>query len=98
MRPCIEPACPRLTPRTRCAKHERQRDRTRRPPDQYPHEYRVNRALVLAESDVCWRCGKAGATTADHVIPIAHGGTHERANLRPAHLACNSSAGANVRR
>jgi len=78
--------------------HERQRDKGRRPADQYPHEYRVNRALVLAESDVCWRCGKAGATTADHVTPIAHGGTHDVDNLKPAHLRCNSAAGATTRR
>lgn len=31
-RVCLEPDCPTLTERTRCAEHERQHDRTRRPP------------------------------------------------------------------
>lgn len=29
------------------------------------------------------------APSADHVQALANGGTHDRANLRPAHLGCN---------
>ncbi len=36
----------------------------------------------------CWMCGKS-ADTIDHVIPIAKGGTHWPANLRPACGPCN---------
>lgn len=31
-------------------------------------EYRKNRAILLANDDLCWLCGHRGAMTADHVI------------------------------
>lgn len=40
----------------------------------------------------CWMCG-AVAGTIDHVKPLAHGGAHILANLRPACLTCNSRKG-----
>lgn len=59
------------------------------------HEYKKNRALMLAEDDLCWLCGHYGAQTADHVITDkqwprdAAGrrlpGFDARSNLRPAH-------------
>ncbi|MFC6712444.1 HNH endonuclease [Branchiibius cervicis] len=55
--------------------------------------YRAERAAVLAVSDVCWLCGERGADTVDHVVPYSHGGTDNRANLRPAHRSCNSARG-----
>lgn len=49
---------------------------------------------VLRRSTVCWLCGKDGADTADHVVPVAKGGAvYDLANLRPAHRSCNSSRG-----
>lgn len=49
------------------------------------------RALVLAEDDVCYWCGKH-ATTVDHLIPhsLAPELRLERSNLVPACHACNS--------
>jgi 5-methylcytosine-specific restriction endonuclease McrA len=45
---------------------------------------------ILSTSDICWICGKPGADSVDHVIPIARGGTEDPSNLRPAHLhPCN---------
>lgn len=41
----------------------------------------------------CWIC-RAPATCTDHVKPIAKGGPHMLANLRPACGTCNSSKGA----
>jgi 5-methylcytosine-specific restriction endonuclease McrA len=38
----------------------------------------------------CHLCGLPGATSADHVIPHAHGGPNTVDNLEPAHQACNS--------
>lgn len=91
MRPCIEPTCPHLTERTRCAHHERLRDRGRRPNDQYPHRYRVNRALVLAGSPPCYVPGcTTTATTADHIRPLRDGGSHDVGNLRPSCVKHNS--------
>lgn len=90
-RPCIEPSCPALTERTRCAQHERQRDRGRRPPDQYPHRYRVNRAIVLAGEPRCYVPGcTTPATTADHIVPLRDGGSHDTDNLRPSCVRHNS--------
>lgn len=43
------------------------------------------RALVLRTSDVCWMCGRGGADTVDHLIPLALGGQNVIENLRPAH-------------
>ncbi|MFW9221544.1 HNH endonuclease [Corynebacterium striatum] len=52
-------------------------------------------ATVLSEyGDTCHLCGRAGATTIDHVIPVAAGGDYSLENLRPAHASCNSSRGA----
>lgn len=41
----------------------------------------------------CWMCGGAPDTW-DHVKPLARGGAHILANLRPACAHCNSSKGA----
>lgn len=47
---------------------------------------------ILAVSDVCHICGQPGADSVDHVIPLAHGGTEDLSNLRPAHMhPCNRS-------
>jgi len=59
------------------------------------YKWRQLREIVLSTSDVCHLCGKNGATTVDHIIPlsIAPELAHDLANLRPAHLRCNSSRG-----
>lgn len=60
-------------------------------------QYRNARRVVLEEERACWICG-GGPTpddplTADHVLPRARGGGHERTNLRAAHASCNSARG-----
>lgn len=47
--------------------------------------WRKLRAAILQATDVCWLCGKHGADTVDHIIPLAQGGTNTLNNLRPAH-------------
>lgn len=49
-----------------------------------------NRRL-LRQNDICWICGKPGADSIDHVIPLGPGlGTEDPSNLRPAHMhPCN---------
>lgn len=59
--------------------------------------YRSNRRLILAGHPPCSLCGEGGANTVDHIIPRSRGGDHSLANLRPAHLKCNSSRGNRVR-
>lgn len=65
------------------------------------YRWRKVRAEVLAASDVCHICGLPGSTTVDHypvsrADAIARGRLdllEDKANLRPAHLGCNSSRG-----
>ena len=59
-------------------------------------KWRKLRKQVLAANDVCWLCGKPGADTVDHVLPLSLYPelAHDMSNLRPAHIACNSSKGA----
>jgi 5-methylcytosine-specific restriction protein A len=54
------------------------------------------RAYVLARDHyTCWLCGRIGADTADHVIPLSKGGhPTDPGNLRAAHRSCNSRRGA----
>lgn len=48
-------------------------------------------ALVLrVKGRRCHLCGLPGATTADHLVPHAHGGPNTLDNLEPAHQGCNS--------
>lgn len=44
----------------------------------------------------CYLCGKSGANTVDHVIPIVKGGTNLIGNLRPAHKRCNKEKGHSI--
>ncbi len=59
-------------------------------------DYERNRLIVLAGNPVCWICGQAGADSADHVIPVALGGSHALSNLKAAHLSCNLRRGAEL--
>ena len=57
--------------------------------------YRRNRALLLADNDVCGICQHGGSRTADHIIPARSWprgpdgkllpGLDDLGNLRPAH-------------
>ena len=46
---------------------------------------RRRNASVLAASTICHLSGHDGADAADHVIPLARGGSDTRDNLKPAH-------------
>ena len=46
---------------------------------------RKRNASILAASTICHLCGHDGADAADHVIPLARGGSDTRDNLKPAH-------------
>lgn len=53
---------------------------------------RVSRRKVLrANNGLCGICGhKLGRKWCiDHIIPLSKGGTHEYANVQPAHHECN---------
>lgn len=59
-------------------------------------EYHANRLIALARAN--YRCEWPGCTnpasTADHIIPLALGGSHDLTNLRASCQACNSRGGA----
>ncbi|MHB8388262.1 MAG: HNH endonuclease [Acidobacteriaceae bacterium] len=44
-------------------------------------------------SGICSYCGAHPATTVDHIIPVAHGGSDDPMNLRIACRWCNMSKG-----
>lgn len=91
-RKCAQPGCPNLTTRSYCGPHQDIRDRTRRLREtwrDYGSDWQARRARVLAEEPLCRLCG-APATEVDHIVPLRHGGTHDRANLRALCKPCHS--------
>lgn len=98
---CGKPFKPERHRQRHCPKHEL-RGRAHRSPTTRAQrdgtgDYDRNRALVLAGNPLChWGCGRP-ATTADHLKPVARGGTHDLANLVPACGRCNYSRGARAR-
>lgn len=55
--------------------------------------WRRIRAVVLAEEPTCRWCGVAASTTADHIVPRAHGGDDRRENLCGSCAPCNLARG-----
>jgi len=104
-RPCSWPGCPLLTTQRFCPTHrrvyerERERLRGRRPTAHqrgYDGAWRRVRAQVLAEEPRCRMCG-APASEVDHIVPLARGGTHDRANLQPLCVSCHRIKSARAR-
>ena len=95
LRPCLEPGCPHLTPRTRCSEHERARGKRRGSTTQrgYGGEHQKARAALAGKYLVCGYCGVgiAGSWVAAHVVDgdptqgwmAAHPMCNERAKKRP---------------
>ena len=55
---------------------------------------RVKRRVLVRDRGICHLCGLPGATTADHITPVAHGGSwYDLANLAAAHHVCNLKRG-----
>lgn len=92
---CGLPFTPTLYGQRRCLKHEARGRESRSPTTRAQDaEYARNRKVVLAGDPPCHWCG-APATTADHLLAVARGGTNALANLAPACSSCNSSRQAN---
>ncbi|WP_363326415.1 HNH endonuclease signature motif containing protein [Haloactinopolyspora sp.] len=74
---------------SRCGSCRRQRHTAA-----YGGDWRRARA-ALAGIDRCARCGERGSPanplTADHVVPVARGGTDDASNLQVLCRRCNSS-------
>jgi 5-methylcytosine-specific restriction endonuclease McrA len=55
---------------------------------------RVKARVIRRDHGICHLCGQAGADSADHLIPVAHGGSiYSLANLAAAHIGCNKVRG-----
>ena len=55
---------------------------------------RLVAAIVARDSGVCWICHLPGATSADHLVPLADGGSNDPENLAAVHIYCNSARSA----
>jgi 5-methylcytosine-specific restriction endonuclease McrA len=71
------------------------------PADPYANQaYRQARPAVLEAAGYHCQIRAPGctwlATTVDHVVPLAMGGTHSPQNLRAACLHCNSMGGGRI--
>jgi 5-methylcytosine-specific restriction endonuclease McrA len=85
---------PTLYRQRRCLDHEPRGRVSRSPTTQAQDgEYLRNRALVLTDDPTCHWCPRP-ATTADHLVAVAAGGSNQLSNLVPACKPCNSSRGA----
>ena len=51
------------------------------------------REILRRDGFICHLCGKRGADTVDHLLPVSKGGNDSSDNLRAAHLSCNASRG-----
>lgn len=104
-RPCTYPGCIALVDGgSRCPDHqsEWQRNRNKQIDENRPtaHQrgydarWRRIRLRVLREAPLCVDCAARGITTAatdvDHIVPLAHGGTHARSNLQSLCKPCHS--------
>jgi 5-methylcytosine-specific restriction protein A len=97
MSPTLRRLCPgckvALVTRGRCPACERAREAPRGTTTErgLGWRYQQKRARILArDRGICWICGLPAATTIDHVIPRARGGSSDDDNLRAAHGRCNS--------
>jgi 5-methylcytosine-specific restriction endonuclease McrA len=53
-------------------------------------------ALVAHQGGRCLACGKEAKLTADHVVPVAKGGTSDISNIQGLCQPCNSSKGTKI--
>lgn len=70
VRVCVEPGCPALTRRTRCADHERAKDKARGTRQERGYDAAHDRLRAQyqhrmdeGETFTCWRCAERGVVT-----------------------------------
>lgn len=59
----------------------------------------LRRAVIARDGYVCGLCDdpvEPADLQIDHVLPVAHGGTNDFANLQVAHATCNARKGARI--
>jgi len=97
LKPCLD--CGRLTSRSRCTIHQRgkQQAKDAKRPTRRTHTEQQRRRQQVAAQPWCTVCGSTEDLTAEHVVPVAAGGS-EDGPLVTLCRRCNSSRGATVRR
>lgn len=85
-RACVK--CGRITTGRYCDEHQPeswddQGQRRQRTTNGWAQQRRAR--AILTQDDTCHVCNLPGADQVDHVIPLAHGGTDTRDNLKPIH-------------
>jgi 5-methylcytosine-specific restriction endonuclease McrA len=82
--------CGRVTAQTPCSSCRG----TYKPLRHDDAEYRRNRHIVLGNAKRCAITGREATAddplTADHIVPLSQGGTHQLDNLRPVLRSVNS--------
>lgn len=60
---------------------------------------RLRQRIIERDGLTCGLCGgsvERDDVHIDHILPVAHGGTDDPANLQVAHSSCNMAKGARV--
>ena len=101
-RPCLD--CGILADQHRCPTHlaiwqtkqEQYRSKTRPSTNKrgYDNAWRRIAKAAITARPWCEYCGAATNLTADHIIPLARGGTSEATNVAVLCRTCNSRKGA----
>ena len=91
LRPCIEPKCPGLTPKSRCPRHEAEYEAKRGTAAQrgYGAKHQAWRVKVLQNNRSCAHCG-AHATVADHIVPLSEDGSWDVSNGQGLCIPCHN--------
>lgn len=86
---CAQPGCPELTTASHCPTHTPKpwaNAEQRRPNVPRGRAMQTRNARILRrDRGICHVCGGPGADRVDHLIPQAHGGTEDDANLAAIH-------------
>lgn len=89
LRSCL--GCGSFTETRYCPDCEAERPKRKPFTQRYPDWPKTKKAVIKRDNGVCWLCDDLDpADTADHVIPISKGGTHDMGNLKAAHKRCNN--------
>lgn len=110
MRPCVQPGCPELVERGRCAKHQKsyqaETDANRVIPTSHylTPSWKGKRRTILQANPYC-ACGpdccpegcQDMATEIDHIVGLQDGGTDDLSNLIGLSKRCHSRKSAKER-
>lgn len=90
---CSYVGCGLLSGETRCDKHRRRYDTRddRASPSKrgYDRRHASRRRIVLARDPICMICRRRPSEHADHIVPLAAGGSNDLANYQGLCSQCH---------